>query len=110
MHQPSQVIHISGREVRQYAPALIIAEVAQAHDGSLGFAHSFIDIAADAGADAIKFQTHIAAAESTVDEKFRVPFTYEDATRDGLLAAHGIHRSGLGRACPTCGREGTYFP
>jgi hypothetical protein len=45
------------------------------------FAHSFIDIAAEAGFDAIKFQTHIADAESTRDEAFRVPFSYEDASR-----------------------------
>lgn len=81
MQRASEVIHISGREIRQYAPALVIAEVAQAHDGSLGFAHSFIDIVAEAGADAVKFQTHLAAAESTIDEKFRVPFSYEDETR-----------------------------
>lgn len=55
--------------------AFLIAEVAQAHDGSLDIAHSFIDAAADARADAIKFQTHIAAAESTTDEPFRVRFS-----------------------------------
>jgi N-acetylneuraminate synthase len=60
---------------------LVVAEVAQAHDGSLGMAHSYIDAAAKAGADAVKFQTHIAAAESTRDEEFRVPFSHEDATR-----------------------------
>ena len=38
----------------------VIAEVAQAHDGSLGIAHSFIDAVAETGADAIKFQTHFA--------------------------------------------------
>lgn len=81
MRGPSDVIQIAGREVRQYAPSFLIAEVAQAHDGSLGFAHSFIDIVADAGVDAIKFQTHIATTESTLDDKFRVPFSYEDATR-----------------------------
>ena len=62
-------------------PCFVIAEVAQAHDGSLGFANSFIDAAADAGANAIKFQTHIASAESTHEEKFRVKFTTQDATR-----------------------------
>jgi N-acetylneuraminate synthase len=60
---------------------LVIAEVAQAHDGSLGAAHAFIDAAADAGADAVKFQTHIAAAESTRDETWRVQFSKQDATR-----------------------------
>lgn len=60
---------------------LIIAEVAQAHDGSLGTAHAFIDAAAQAGADAIKFQTHIAAAESSPSEPWRVKFSYQDETR-----------------------------
>jgi N,N'-diacetyllegionaminate synthase len=60
---------------------LVIGEVAQAHDGSLGFAHAFIDAIADAGADAVKFQTHIAAAESRPGEPWRVPFSYEDASR-----------------------------
>ena len=59
----------------------VIAEVAQSHDGSLGMAHAFIDAAANAGADAIKFQTHIAAAESTPSEPWRKPFSDQDATR-----------------------------
>jgi len=40
----------------------IIAEVGQAHDGSLGILHSYIDAIAKTGVDAIKFQTHIAEA------------------------------------------------
>ncbi len=61
----------------------IIAEVAQAHDGSLGAAHAYIDAAARAGADAVKFQTHIAAAESTPGEPWRVKFSKQDETRYG---------------------------
>ncbi|MGB0571225.1 MAG: hypothetical protein ACPGQM_04015 [Alphaproteobacteria bacterium] len=56
----SEQFSISGRPVGFDAPAYLIAEVAQAHDGSLGTAHSFIDAAADAGADVIKFQIHTA--------------------------------------------------
>jgi N-acetylneuraminate synthase len=59
----------------------IIAEVAQAHDGSLGLAHAYIDAIADTGADAIKFQTHIAEAESTLEEPWRVKFSYQDKSR-----------------------------
>jgi N,N'-diacetyllegionaminate synthase len=59
----------------------IIAEIAQAHEGSLGIAHSYIDVLADIGVDAIKFQTHIAEAESSSQEQFRINFSYEDATR-----------------------------
>jgi N,N'-diacetyllegionaminate synthase len=60
---------------------MIVAEVGQAHDGSLGTAHAFIDAVADAGADAVKFQTHLASAESTVDEPWRVRFSRQDETR-----------------------------
>ena len=60
---------------------MIVGEVAQAHDGSLGMAHAFIDAIANAGADAVKFQTHIAAAESTPSEAWRVKFSQQDAMR-----------------------------
>src|SRR5919109_4632758 len=60
---------------------LLIGEVAQTHDGSLGLAHAFIDAIASAGADAVKFQTHIAAAESTPAEPWRVRFSPQDESR-----------------------------
>lgn len=60
---------------------LIIAEIGQAHEGSLGIAHSYIDALADTGVSAVKFQTHIAEAESSVQEPFRVKFSYEDSCR-----------------------------
>ncbi len=70
------------REILNGSPGcLVIGEVAQAHDGSLGTAHAFIDAIAAAGADAVKFQTHIAAAESTPGEPWRVRFSPQDATR-----------------------------
>ncbi len=59
----------------------IIAEIAQAHDGSLGILHSYIDALSKTGVDAIKFQTHIAKAESSKEEPFRVNFSYVDNTR-----------------------------
>ena len=59
----------------------IIAEIAQAHDGSLGILHSYIDAVAKTGVNAIKFQMHIAEAESSAFEPFRVKFSYEDDTR-----------------------------
>lgn len=59
----------------------IIAEIAQAHEGSLGIAHSYIDALSETGVNAVKFQTHIAEAESSIYEPFRVKFSYEDDTR-----------------------------
>jgi N-acetylneuraminate synthase len=71
---------MSGHELSP-TRCLIIGEVGIAHDGSLGTAHAFIDAIGSAGADAVKFQTHIAAAESTPSEPFRVKFSRQDATR-----------------------------
>lgn len=45
----------------------IIAEVGSVHDGSFGNAKKLIELAAECGADAIKFQTHIAVAETLRD-------------------------------------------
>lgn len=59
----------------------VIAEIGQAHEGSLGILHSYIDALSTTGVDAIKFQTHIAEAESSQYEPFRIKFSYEDKTR-----------------------------
>ena len=59
--------HINDREVASHSSPLIIGEIAQAHDGSLGMAHAYIDAVADAGADAIKFQHHLPDEEMLPD-------------------------------------------
>ena len=69
------------RDPARHRSCTIVGEVAQAHDGSLGMAHAFIDAIARAGADAVKFQTHIAAAESTPAEPWRKRFSPQDETR-----------------------------
>jgi len=63
------------------SPPYIIAEIGQAHEGSLGILHSYIDALAPTGVDAVKFQMHIAEAESSKHEPFRVKFSLEDKTR-----------------------------
>jgi len=80
MSEP-RAFSIAGRPVGKGHPALIMAEVGQAHDGSLAMAHALIDLVADAGGECIKFQTHFANAESSVDEPWRVPFSPQDPTR-----------------------------
>lgn len=59
----------------------IIAEIGQAHEGSLGILYSYIDALVPTGVNAIKFQMHIAEAESSEHEPFRVQFSLEDKTR-----------------------------
>jgi N,N'-diacetyllegionaminate synthase len=70
-------IHMSSTKSFPY----IIAEIGQAHEGSLGILYSYIDALAHTGVDAVKFQMHIAEAESSAHEPFRVQFSFEDKTR-----------------------------
>ena len=81
---------------------LIVGEVSLTHDGSLGQAHAFVDAIAAAGADAVKFQTHIAEAESTPAEPFRIKFSRQDASRYEYwkrIAFSEAHWRGLAEHC-----------
>jgi N,N'-diacetyllegionaminate synthase len=51
----------------------IIAEIAQAHGGSFEKAQAYITALSKTGVDAVKFQMHIADAESSGHEPFRIP-------------------------------------
>lgn len=68
-------------EYERSGRTFVIAEIAQAHDGSVGILHSLVDAVAATGVDAIKFQVHIAEAESSTLERFRMPFSDVDASR-----------------------------
>lgn len=57
------MIEIGDKALGDGAPPLVIGEIGNNHDGSLGQARALIDAAGEAGADAVKFQTHIAEAE-----------------------------------------------
>ena len=60
---------------------ILVAEIGQAHEGSLNIAHSMIDACADAKVDVVKFQSHYAKYESTLEEPFRVNFSFKDKKR-----------------------------
>jgi N,N'-diacetyllegionaminate synthase len=56
-------VEIVGRVLGPGRPALVVAEIGNNHDGSVRQAERLIEAAAEADADAVKFQTHIADAE-----------------------------------------------
>lgn len=62
-------------------PVFILAEVGQTHEGSLNQCYAFVDAVATTGANAIKFQKHIADAESSVEEQWRIKFSKQDERR-----------------------------
>lgn len=63
-------IYINGREVSATEPTYFIADVASNHDGDIERAKALIRLAAEAGADAVKFQ-HFKAEKIVSDFGFR---------------------------------------
>jgi len=53
----NRVIKIKNKTISAKSPTFIIAEAGVNHDGNIEFAKKLIDLAAAAGADAVKFQT-----------------------------------------------------
>ena len=67
----SKLFKIGDKTIGHNYPTLIIAEIGQTHNGSLIKAKKLIKLAKK-GADAVKFQTHFADEESTIEDEFRV--------------------------------------
>ena len=59
----------------------IISEIAQAHNGKIKVAHDYIEALSKTGVDAVKFQVHLAEAESSIHEPFRISVDTDDKTR-----------------------------
>jgi len=57
--------------ISQNSKPLIIGEVGQSHLGKIENVFKIIDLVSKTGVDVIKFQTHYADEESTLDEPFR---------------------------------------
>jgi N,N'-diacetyllegionaminate synthase len=81
---------------------LIIAEVGSVHDGSFGNAQKLIELAASCGANAVKFQTHLAAAETLRDAPMPPYFTgeprYEYFERTGFSVDQWKQLAALAKA------------
>ena len=54
---PPRSINIAGRKIGEGQPCFVIAEAGVNHNGTLETARQLIDVAVEAGADAVKFQT-----------------------------------------------------
>ena len=69
----TEFLSIEGREVGPGRPCFIVAEAGINHNGDVRLASDLVHAAAQAGADAIKFQTH---------------FPEHEMLRDGATAAY----------------------
>jgi N,N'-diacetyllegionaminate synthase len=85
----------------------IIAEIGSVHDGSFGNAVKLIEAAAACGADTVKFQTHIAEAETVADAPMPSYFTGEP--RMAYFRRTGFSLDQWRELRAACGRCGVNF-
>jgi sialic acid synthase SpsE len=83
-------IDIGDRTVGDGQPLYFVAEAGVNHNGSLELARQLIDIAADCGADAVKFQKRT-VRDILIDEALRTPYI----TATSLGTTYGEHRERL---------------
>jgi len=100
-------IEISGRRVGPDSPTYIVAEAGTNHDGDLERAKALIDIAADAGVDAVKFQT-FRARNVTVEESGSAAIIEEDSIYD-VLKDLEMPYEWIPELATYCGRRGVDF-
>ncbi len=85
----------------------IIAEIGSTHDGSFGNAQKLIEAAAKSGANCVKFQTHIADAETLCDAPSPSYFSAE--SRKAYFERTGFSLSQWKKLYETAGNEGVVF-
>lgn len=88
----------------------IIAEAGVNHDGDHDIAHRLIDIAADCGADAVKFQTYSTDALASTDApKAAYQITGDNESQHAMLKRLELPRAFLGSLKAHCEGRGLVF-
>lgn len=87
----SASFQIAGRTVGPGAPCYVVAEAGANHNRDLGVAKELIDVAADAGADAVKFQTYTGAGLYS-SKTPRFEYLDDDRSPQELLDAIALPR------------------
>lgn len=105
-----RTVTVGDRVVGGDQPCFIVAEAGANHNRDLGLAKRLIDVAAEAGADAVKFQTYSA---DTLYSKETPNFSYlrslTDKSTHELLKSLEIPRAWHAELADYCRQRGTIF-
>jgi N,N'-diacetyllegionaminate synthase len=105
-------VTIGERSIGEGYPCFIIAEAGVNHDGEVELAHRLIDVAAEAGADAVKFQTYDASALATANAPkadYQIATTGADETQLQMLRRLELPRSAHAPLKAHCEERGLIF-
>jgi hypothetical protein len=83
-------IHIDSRKIGWGEPVFIIAEAGVNHNGDLQTAEEMVDVAAEAGADAVKFQTFRAdevVSAAAPKARYQIENTAEQGSQLEMLSS-----------------------
>lgn len=106
----SPSFEIAGHPVGGGAPCYVIAEAGANHNRDLGVARELIDVAADAGADAVKFQVYSGASlYSTKTPKFSYLEGVSDKETHEVLEDAALPREWLPELASHCAARGITF-
>jgi len=105
-----ETLSIAGRQVGGGAPCYIIAEAGANHNRDLGTARELIGVAADAGADAVKFQVYSGKSlYSSKTPRFQYLEGVSDKDTQQILEDAALPREWLGELASHCAALGITF-
>jgi N,N'-diacetyllegionaminate synthase len=105
-------MHIGRRQIGDGRPCYVIAEAGVNHNGDVRLALRLIDVAADAGADAVKFQTFRADAVARADAPkadYQLRTTAADESQHAMLRQLELSREDHRRLVAHCRERGITF-
>ncbi|NEU58105.1 N-acetylneuraminate synthase family protein [Halorussus sp. MSC15.2] len=99
---------IGGRPIGPGEPTYVIAEAGSNHNGDLDTAEELIDVAADAGADAVKFQT-FRAEDLYVEDSGEVEYLNDDDSIYDIVEAMEMPYEWIPELHDYCRERGVQF-
>jgi len=100
--------HIGDRPIGPDEPTFVIAEAGSNHNGDLEIAKELIDVAVDAGADAVKFQT-FRAEDMYVEESGEVEYLDDDRSIYEIIESMEMPYEWIPKLREYCHEQGVQF-